>query len=46
MAYLAVKSAVVVPVDPLGGGQFDMREGLPGPLGLDHFGLVQAMPRS
>src|SRR5690349_18408611 len=42
MAYLTVESAVVVPVDPLGGGQLDLGERLPGSLGFDQLGFVQA----
>lgn len=42
MAYLTVQAAEVVPVDPFGGGQLDLGQGLPGPLGFDQFGLVEA----
>ncbi len=34
-------SGVVEPVDPFGGGELEVVEALPGPLGLDEFGLVE-----
>lgn len=34
-------SAVVVPVDPFGGGDFEVVEAVPGPPGLDQLGLVE-----
>jgi hypothetical protein len=37
-----VGPAVVVPVDPLGGGDLEVVEALPRPLFLDQFGLVEA----
>src|SRR5690606_12085850 len=40
--YLTVESSVVVPVDPLGGGQLDLGERFPGPPGLDQLSFVQA----
>jgi hypothetical protein len=36
-----VGPAVVVPVDPLGGGDLEVVEALPRPLLLDQFGLVE-----
>jgi hypothetical protein len=37
-----VESAVVVPVDPLEGGQLDIVEASPGSTPADHLGLEQA----
>ena len=36
-----VQPSVVVPVDPLEGGQLDVVEPLPGPAAADQFGLEQ-----
>ena len=38
----AVQAPVVVPVDPLQDGQFDVVQALPGPARVDDFGLEQA----
>lgn len=42
VADLTVESAVAVPVDPLGGGEFDLGKCLSGPAGFDQLGLEQA----
>jgi hypothetical protein len=39
-----VEAAVVEPVDPLGGGDLDVVDGLIWPSALDQFGLVEAVP--
>ena len=45
VAAVFVEAAVVEPVDPFGGGQFDFFDGAPGLAGFDQFGLVQAVDR-
>ncbi len=42
VAEAAVEPSVVVPVDPLGGGELDVREGLPGSVTCDQLGPEQA----
>jgi hypothetical protein len=42
VAYFTVQAVVVVPVDPLGGGQLHIGQSSPGPAGLDQLGLEQA----
>ena len=39
-----VGSAVVIPIDPLGGGDLEVVEALPRPLSLDQLGLVEPDP--
>ena len=39
---LIVESVVVVPVEPLGSGELDLRQRLPRPLRFDGLGLEQA----
>src|SRR3954463_9369515 len=43
VAAVLVEAAVGEPVDPLGGGDLDVVDGLPWPSGLDQFGLVEAV---
>jgi hypothetical protein len=40
--YFTLEPTVTVPVDPFGGGEFDLGKRLPGPTGLDQLGLEQA----
>lgn len=42
VAYLTVESSVVIPVDVLGGGEFDVGQRPPWPSGLDQLGLEEA----
>jgi hypothetical protein len=42
VAYLTVESSMVVPVDVLGGGEYDVGQRLPWPPGLDQPGFEQA----
>jgi len=41
VAAVFVEAAVVEPVDPFGGGQFDLLDGAPRLSGCDQFGFVQ-----
>ena len=43
VAAVLVQTAVVVPVDPLGGRDLDGIDGAPWPAVTDHFGLVRAV---
>lgn len=45
VAAVLVQPAVVEPVDPFEGGDFDLVNGPRGALGLDQFGLVEAVDR-
>ena len=45
IAAVLVESAVVEPVDPFGGGQFDFLDGAPRLPRLDQLGLVEAVDR-
>lgn len=45
VAVVLQQAAVVEPVDPFGGGEFDLLDGAPGPAGTDDLGLVQAVDR-
>ena len=45
VAAVLVEAAVVEPVDPLGGGDLDVVDALPGPSRLDQLGLVEAVDR-
>ena len=43
VAAVLVEAVVVEPVDPPGGGVFDLLDGAPGLAWFDQFGLVQAV---
>jgi hypothetical protein len=45
VAAVLVEAAVVEPVDPLGGGDLDLVDGLPGSSWFDQFGLVETVDR-
>ncbi len=45
VAAVLVEPSEVEPVDPFGGGQFDLFDGLPRAVLLDQFGLVEAVDR-
>ena len=45
VAAVFVEAAVVEPVDPFGGGQFDFLDGAPGLAGFDQLSLVEAVDR-
>jgi len=45
VAAVFVEATVVEPVDPFGGGQFDLLDGAPRLAGFDQFGFVQAVDR-
>ena len=45
VAAVFVEAAVVEPVDPFGGGQFDLLDGAPRLSGFDQLGFVQPVDR-
>ena len=45
VAAVLVEAAVVKPVDPFGGGQFDLLDGAPRLSGFDQLGFVQPVDR-